>query len=254
MNHTRVSGVGLRVLPLLLAGALACGRSGTVTPANGGANGGGTGGSNANNSGSGSGMGARGVGWWTAAAPGAGAGAGAGAGSAGGPGSGSSTGGGASSGGTSTGGTSGGGTTTGGASGGGFVPGPGGGNLPVTVPGTVGAPMSPHLPGGGVASNTGLAPGCTPASARSARRSAALAPPARGHRHGHQVRLALSRRPEERLHAPGHDHRVPPGDDERSELLPLPGDLQPELRRQHLRRQLGGRLAPQPRPPLRRSR
>ena len=36
----------------------------------------------------------------------------------------------------------------------------------ITVPGNTGSPMMPRLPGGGTASNTPLAPGCTPASAR----------------------------------------------------------------------------------------
>jgi hypothetical protein len=141
MNLPRMSLARGWILPLTLVGALACNKgSGDVSTA---------GGSN-NGPGSGSGtMGARGIGWWTTPPPNPGTGVG-----------GTPTGGGGSgSGGPGSGGP---GTGTGNTGAGG--PGSPGGTS-VTVPGSTGGPMTPHLPGGGVAGGVGLAPGCTPASA-----------------------------------------------------------------------------------------
>lgn len=132
------------MLPLAMVGMalLSCNGSkgGAISPAGAGGSGGSgnTGGSGG--PGSGTAMGS-GVGWWTMppGRPGMTGGASPGT---GGTGSGNPSGGGAGTGGSGS-----------------------GGGLPVTVPGTMGAPMTPHLPGGGVAGNTPLAPGCTPASA-----------------------------------------------------------------------------------------
>jgi hypothetical protein len=134
MNQPRGNGVREWILPLALLAALGCNSRGSAIGPAGPGNGSG------NGAGNGSGTGA-GVGWWTmpTAGPGGTIGGTPGSGSGSGPGSGPGTG------------VGGPGSTAGGGS--------------VTVPGTTGAPMTPHLPGGGVAGNTQLAPGCTPASA-----------------------------------------------------------------------------------------
>jgi len=134
-------------------------------PSGGSSGGGGNSGGGAGTAGAGGGAGNSGSGWWTPPGMG-GTGAGTGGmmstGSGGGGGTAGATG--------ATGGSTGaaGSGVWGGMSGslggyGGGVTGMGG---MITVPGNTGAPQTPHLPGGGVTTNTGLAPGCTPASAR----------------------------------------------------------------------------------------
>jgi hypothetical protein len=152
MSQLRSRGVCLGMLAML--GALSCGRSG----ANGISSDPGSGKGGAGGQGM---TGPRGVGWWTMAPPVPGTIGGT-------PGAGGQSGGGTNPGNGTPGNGMGGSGSSGTGSGGSGSGGPGaigGGGQPVTYPGTNGAPMSPHLPGGGVAGNTALAPGCTPASA-----------------------------------------------------------------------------------------